>query len=184
MKTYKYTDLFLLIPKLRKENFISEEELYKEIDNGIIISDLYGTAETGLCILNQSEDFDTIGKPLNNVEIGIMNDNGEKLGINENGQIKLIDFSKVKKEMIDKNLFNINKNMDGLEIDSLSFVNTRYNSPNIKHENNLGKTHHHHLVQTKNPQNKYKMEFMKSLEKERTQKGIDPEIKRAKKKDM
>ncbi len=56
---------------------------------GINIADLYGTAETGLCILNQSDDYDSIGKPLNNVEIKIIDDSGKALGFNEKGQIAI-----------------------------------------------------------------------------------------------
>lgn len=54
---------------------------------GIHISDLYGVAETGLCILNQTEDYDSIGVPLANVEIDIFGEEGNILPNNVQGQI-------------------------------------------------------------------------------------------------
>lgn len=56
---------------------------------GIHIADLYGVAETGLCILNNSNKTDSVGQPLAGVEIAIMDDHGNKLPIGGEGQIAI-----------------------------------------------------------------------------------------------
>lgn len=64
------------------------KQKYKE-NIGIYISDLYGVAETGLCILNTTDKIDTVGKALSGVEIAIMDDEGNKLPVGEQGQIAI-----------------------------------------------------------------------------------------------
>lgn len=56
---------------------------------GIYISDLFGIAETGLCILNMTENIETVGKAISNVEIAIMDDAGNKLPLHQQGQIAI-----------------------------------------------------------------------------------------------
>ncbi len=56
---------------------------------GIYISDLYGVAETGLCILNTTDNINTVGKALHGVEIAIMDDDGNKVSLGEQGQIAI-----------------------------------------------------------------------------------------------
>ena len=56
---------------------------------GILISDLYGVAETGFCILNMTENMDTVGKAVANVQIAIMNDQGNSLSPYEQGEIAI-----------------------------------------------------------------------------------------------
>ncbi len=56
---------------------------------GIYISDLYGIAETGLCILNTTENIETVGKAINGVEAAIMDDDGNRMPCGEQGQIAI-----------------------------------------------------------------------------------------------
>lgn len=56
---------------------------------GIYISDLFGVAETGLCILNTTADVNTVGKAISGVQIAIMDSNGKKLDYNEEGEIAI-----------------------------------------------------------------------------------------------
>ncbi|WP_313561746.1 class I adenylate-forming enzyme family protein [Ruminiclostridium cellobioparum] len=80
---------------------------------GIYISDLYGVAETGLCILNTSEKIDTVGKALNGVEISIMDDDGNKLDLNEQGQIAIKSGSMAKGYYNFPGLFEERVTVDG-----------------------------------------------------------------------
>lgn len=56
---------------------------------GLNIGDLFGIAETGLCIFNQTEKTNTVGKALNNIDIEIMDDDGVRQPAGQLGQIAI-----------------------------------------------------------------------------------------------
>ncbi len=56
---------------------------------GIFISDLYGVAETGLCILNMDNRKDSIGKPIQGPEVEIIDEQGNILPCCHQGQIAI-----------------------------------------------------------------------------------------------
>ncbi|XLP22052.1 class I adenylate-forming enzyme family protein [Bacillus toyonensis] len=63
---------------------------------GINISDLYGVAETGLSILNQTDDYNSVGYPLHNVKVKILGKDGEELQKGEVGEVALYTESRAK----------------------------------------------------------------------------------------
>ncbi|CAM4262414.1 hypothetical protein BAMA_04615 [Bacillus manliponensis] len=61
---------------------------------GIHISDLYGVAETGLSILNQQEDYKSVGFPLKNVAVRILDCNYQNLLEGQVGEVALLTESR------------------------------------------------------------------------------------------
>lgn len=61
---------------------------------GIHISDLYGVAETGLSILNQEEDYKSVGYPLKNVDVRILDHNNQQLQEGQVGEVALLTESR------------------------------------------------------------------------------------------
>ncbi|WP_341283083.1 AMP-binding protein [Paenibacillus sp. FSL H8-0537] len=53
----------------------------------IAISDLYGVAETGLSVLSQGDDYQSVGYPLQHVKIRILSESGHEQKSGESGEI-------------------------------------------------------------------------------------------------
>lgn len=61
---------------------------------GVHISDLYGVAETGLSILNQEEDYKSVGFPLKNVQVKVLDHNYQELSKGQIGEVALLTESR------------------------------------------------------------------------------------------
>ncbi|MGE7217399.1 class I adenylate-forming enzyme family protein [Priestia koreensis] len=77
----------------------------------IVISDLYGVAETGLSILNQSDDYQSVGFPLKNVSVKILDENGDEIPQGSLGEVSIFTESRSKAyynfpQLLEKQLSN------------------------------------------------------------------------------